>query len=69
MRRTPVRDNASSSRTLASVGMGSSFWRPSRGPTSRMLTESGSCAIRFTSLQSSVTPRWRQRIRETMPVS
>src|SRR3954467_2840597 len=39
IRWTPVRLNASIRRTLASVGMGSSFCSPSRGATSRMLTE------------------------------
>src|ERR1041384_3214074 len=38
MRLTPVALNASIRRTLASVGIGSSFCRPSRGATSRMLT-------------------------------
>jgi hypothetical protein len=38
IRRTPVPDNASSSRTFASVGTGSSFCSPSRGATSRMDT-------------------------------
>src|SRR4051812_31758121 len=38
MRRTPVSLNASISRTLDAVGIGSSFCRPSRGATSRMLT-------------------------------
>ncbi len=36
-RRTPVRASASISLTLVSVGMTSgSFWKPSRGPTSRI---------------------------------
>src|SRR3954452_18667436 len=39
IRWTPVRPSASISRTLESVGMGSSFCSPSRGATSRMLTE------------------------------
>ena len=39
MRRSPVRASASMSRTLSFVGMRSgSFWKPSRGPTSRMRT-------------------------------
>src|SRR3954454_18099670 len=41
IRRTPVRDNASMSATFASVGTGSSFCRPSRGPTSRSEMASG----------------------------
>jgi hypothetical protein len=41
MRPTPVAESASSRRTFASVGTGASFCRPSRGPTSRMLTEDG----------------------------
>src|SRR4051812_30132475 len=39
MRLTPVPDSASISRTLDSVGIGSSFCRPSRGATSRIETE------------------------------
>src|SRR3954468_6926402 len=35
IRRTPVRESASINATFASVGTGSSFCRPSRGPTSR----------------------------------
>ena len=43
MRRSPVRMSASIRRTLSSVGMTSgSFWKPSRGPTSRMRTSVGS---------------------------
>ena len=39
----PVRASWSMSRTLASVGIVSgSFWKPSRGPTSRMRTRVGS---------------------------
>src|SRR5262245_61595107 len=41
MRFTPVRESASSRRTFASVGTGSSFCSPSRGPTSRSDTRSG----------------------------
>ena len=41
IRPTPVRDSASMSATLASVGTGASFCRPSRGPTSRRLIRSG----------------------------
>ena len=42
MRRSPVRVSASISRTLSSVAMTSgSFWKPSRGPTSRMRTLCG----------------------------
>ena len=38
-RRRPVRDRQSISRTLSAVSMTSgSFWKPSRGPTSRMRT-------------------------------
>jgi hypothetical protein len=41
-RRTPVRASRSISRTFSSVGTTSgSFWKPSRGPTSRMRTEAG----------------------------
>src|SRR5262249_16299576 len=36
-----VVDSASMRRTLASTGTGSSFWSPSRGPTSRTSTCSG----------------------------
>src|SRR5512132_2861950 len=43
MRRTPVSESASTRRTRASTGTGGSFWSPSRGPTSRMLTDAGSC--------------------------
>src|SRR3954465_13833244 len=40
---SPVRASCSTSRTLSSVAMTSgSFWKPSRGPTSRMRTRSGS---------------------------
>jgi hypothetical protein len=42
IRCTPVADNASSSATFASVGTGSSFCSPSRGPTSRTEIRSGS---------------------------
>ncbi len=40
-RRSPVRASISTSRTFSGVGMISgSFWKPSRGPTSRTLTAS-----------------------------
>src|SRR3712207_8891205 len=40
-RGTPVRASISTSRTLSSVAMTSgSFWKPSRGPTSRIATRS-----------------------------
>src|SRR3954471_23883797 len=43
MRSSPVFASSSTSRTLSSVSMTSgSFWKPSRGPTSRMRTRSGS---------------------------
>ena len=43
MRSIPVRARASISSTLASVGMTSgSFWKPSRGPTSRIVAADGS---------------------------
>ncbi len=46
MRRRPVRASASINSTLRSVGIVSgSFWKPSRGPTSRMLTLSGIIAF------------------------
>jgi hypothetical protein len=46
IRRTPVAARAFSSWTLASVGTGSSFCSPSRGPTSRMETRAGyGCSI------------------------
>src|SRR5215470_14953171 len=38
MRDTPVRESPLINATLASVGTGSSFCKPSRGPTSRRLT-------------------------------
>ena len=41
IRPTPVAARASSKRVLASVLIGASICRPSRGPTSRMSTESG----------------------------
>src|ERR671925_350267 len=41
MRPTPVADSASTSRTRASTGRGASLCSPSRGPTSRMLTDPG----------------------------
>src|SRR5215210_8554585 len=41
IRETPVPESASISATLASVGTGSSFCRPSRGPTSRRDSRSG----------------------------
>src|SRR3954470_24721246 len=42
MRFRPVRASSSTRRTLSSVAMTSgSFWKPSRGPTSRMRTASG----------------------------
>src|SRR4029450_2410769 len=43
MRRTPVSESASTRRTRASTGTGGSFWRPSRGATSRVVTEDGNC--------------------------
>src|SRR3954447_11054877 len=44
---TPVRASRSISRTFSSVGTTSgSFWKPSRGPTSRMRTRSGVMAWR-----------------------
>src|SRR6266704_2457993 len=43
IRRTPVADRASTSRTRPATGTGRSVWSPSRGPTSRMLTDAGSC--------------------------
>ena len=45
IRRTPVADSRSSSATLASVGTGSSFCSPSRGPTSRTEIRSGSSQL------------------------
>ena len=46
-RRTPVRASRSISRTFSSVGtISGSFWKPSRGPTSRMRTRSGVIASR-----------------------
>src|SRR3954468_11628341 len=46
-RMTPVRASRSMSRTFSSVGTTSgSFWKPSRGPTSRMRTRSGVMAWR-----------------------
>ena len=44
-RRSPVRASRSTSRTFSAVGMTSgSFWKPSRGPTSRIRTACGSAA-------------------------
>ena len=45
IRCTPVADKASSSATFASVGTGSSFCSPSRGPTSRTEIRSGSSQL------------------------
>ena len=45
IRSTPVRDSRSSSATLASVGTGSSFCSPSRGPTSRTEIRAGSSQL------------------------
>src|SRR5918994_1192042 len=45
IRSNPVAERASMSATLPSVGTGSSFWSPSRGPTSRRLIRSGSSLI------------------------
>ncbi len=45
IRCTPVADSRSSSATLASVGTGSSFCSPSRGPTSRTEIRSGSSQL------------------------
>src|SRR4051794_32575843 len=65
-RRTPVRASASTSRTLSSVAMTSgSFWKPSRGPTSRIRTASLTCrrlrderfGQRLTNRQDGVEPR------------
>ena len=44
IRRTPVATRARSSRIFASVGIGASICSPSRGPTSRISTRSGSRA-------------------------
>ena len=41
IRDTPVRESASISSIFAAVGTGSSFCRPSRGPTSRNETRPG----------------------------
>jgi hypothetical protein len=42
MRVTPVRERRSMSATLSAVAtVSGSFWKPSRGPTSRMSTEEG----------------------------
>jgi hypothetical protein len=51
IRWTPVATDAASSRTLASVLIGASICRPSRGPTSRRSTRCGraSVLIRFPS--------------------
>src|SRR5690242_2578553 len=38
---TPVADSASISRARSSTGSGRSDWRPSRGPTSRIVTRDG----------------------------
>ena len=43
MRRSPVRESASISRTRSATGTGASFCSPSRGPTSRISTRSGHC--------------------------
>src|SRR4051794_18131347 len=46
-RATPVRASRAMSRTFSSVGtISGSFWKPSRGPTSRMRTRSGVMAWR-----------------------
>ena len=45
IRVTPVRDSVSTRATLASVGIGSSFCRPSRGPTSRSEIFAGSSQL------------------------
>src|SRR5882757_5853082 len=45
MRETPVRESPLISLTLASVGIGSSFCNPSRGPTSRRLIAAGSVML------------------------
>jgi hypothetical protein len=42
MRRSPVLDSASMSRTRSSIATGFSFCNPSRGPTSRTSTTFGS---------------------------
>src|SRR5205823_14763229 len=45
MRDTPVRDSRLIKVILASVSIGSSFCKPSRGPTSRRVMASGSAVI------------------------
>ena len=56
-RRRPVRASISTSRTLSSVGITSgSFWKPSRGPTSRMLTASHARSCARPPLTPSVCP-------------
>ena len=54
-RRTPVRASISTSRTLSGVRMISgSFWKPSRGPTSRTFTASD--GIRYIMARPPLTP-------------
>src|SRR3954468_2336029 len=45
MRRKPVRESASMRRTRSATGTVASFWRPSRGPTSRISTRAGHSVI------------------------
>ena len=45
IRATPVRDSRSMSATFTAVGTGSSFCRPSRGPTSRTDADAGRSLI------------------------
>ncbi len=57
IRLKPARPRALMSRTLLSVAMRSgSFWKPSRGPTSRMCTWSGRCVLIVRAPLRSVRP-------------
>src|SRR5450756_2219579 len=67
IRLTPVRDSASISATLASVGTGASFCSPSRGPTSRSEIAPGRSLIGVPSLARPLSlprPPWRPLVVE-----
>src|SRR5450759_911146 len=67
IRLTPVRDSASISATLASVGTGASFCSPSRGPTARSEIAPGRSLIGVPSLARPLSlprPLWRPLVVE-----
>src|SRR5689334_18956686 len=67
MRRRPVCESASISRTRWSTSTGCSFWSPSRGPTSRISTLAGQSVIRTGYVEA--PPRLRAAVRSLVAAS